>query len=204
MNCLPFQKYIISLAAIPSSGLTTTEFGSTGQFSVVLNIPPASDVNIGLTSSDESEGVVSPNSLIFTKDNWGNPQVATVTGVNDFVVDGDIEYTIFTGDPQSNDQQYDDLGASDVADVSVTNLDDAEVLPHDCNGGSTAVIDTIDFGNPPLSHWCTTSVSITTANTVTVQATAFVAFESQVIVLRPGFSVVTGGMFRVGSAIVKP
>ena len=195
---------VAGITVNPTSDITTTEFGGTGYFSIVLTIQPTSDVNIGLTSSDESEGVVNPATLIFTQDNWGNPHVATVTGVNDFEVDGDIKYTIFTEDPQSNDPQYDDLGASDVADVSVTNLDDAEVLPQDCSGGTTAVIDAIDFGNPPLSHWCTTSESITTAHTVTVQATAVVIFVSNKIDLGPGFSVISGGLFRAGTSSVNP
>ena len=48
----------------------------------------------------------------------------------DDIIDGDQPYVILTGDPTSNDPNFDALGASDLADVSVTNedLDTAEVI----------------------------------------------------------------------------
>jgi len=53
-------------------------------------------VTVGLSSSDASEGTVSPASLTFTAANWNTPQTVTVTGVDDPQVDGSVAYTIIT------------------------------------------------------------------------------------------------------------
>ena len=50
----------------PVSGLVTTEAGGTATFTVVLNTQPTANVTIGLSSSDTTEGTVSPASLTFT------------------------------------------------------------------------------------------------------------------------------------------
>ena len=68
--------------------LTTTEAGGTATFTVVLNTQPTADVTIALSSSDTTEGTVSPASLIFTTANWNVAQTVTVTGVDDALVDG--------------------------------------------------------------------------------------------------------------------
>ena len=104
----------------PTSGLTTTEAGGTATFTVRLNSQPTANVTIGLTSSDTTEGTVSPASLTFTTANWALPQTITITGVDDSVADGNIAYTIVTAAATSTDTKYNGLNA---ADVSVTNTD---------------------------------------------------------------------------------
>ena len=105
----------------PTLGLTTNEAGGTASFSVALNAKPLANVTIGLSSSDENEGTVSPASLTFTPANWSTPQTVTVAGVDDALADGDASYTIVTAPAVSADAGYD---AWNPADVSVTNLDD--------------------------------------------------------------------------------
>ncbi|MBK9745744.1 MAG: CSLREA domain-containing protein [Chloroflexi bacterium] len=105
----------------PTSGLSTGEAGSADTFTVVLNTQPTADVTIDLTSSDTTEGTVSPTQLTFTTANWNAAQTVTVTGVDDAVVDGDIGYTITTAAAVSSDANYNGM---DAADVSVTNTDD--------------------------------------------------------------------------------
>src|SRR5262249_41224209 len=78
----------------PTSGLTTTEAGGTATFTVALNSQPTANVSVGLSSSDPTEGTVSPASLTFTPATWNVAQTVTVTGVDDAVDDGDIAYTI--------------------------------------------------------------------------------------------------------------
>ncbi|MCF7865240.1 MAG: hypothetical protein K9M11_01935, partial [Candidatus Pacebacteria bacterium] len=102
----------------PTSGLTTTEAGSSTTFTIVLNSQPSSDVTIGLSSSNAAEGTASPASLTFTNSNWSTPQTVTVTGVDDASVDGDVAYTIITGATASSDSSYNGLT---VSDVSLTN-----------------------------------------------------------------------------------
>ena len=104
----------------PTTGLTTTELGGTASFTVVLSIQPTVDVTIGLSSSDTTEGTVSPDTLTFTSDNWSTGQTVTVTGLDDLVADGNIVYTVITAPATSDDPTYNGNNASDVA---VTNAD---------------------------------------------------------------------------------
>jgi len=124
----------------PTSGLTTTEAGGTSTFTVVLTSEPTADVTIGLSSSDATEGTVSPSSLTFTPANWNTAQTVTVTGVDDDVVDGDITYTIVTAPASSTDPNYNNL---DADDVSVTNTDNDEPAPSGGGGMPSA------WFNPP-------------------------------------------------------
>jgi uncharacterized repeat protein (TIGR01451 family) len=104
----------------PANGLTTSEAGASATFTVVLTAPPSAAVTVTLASSDVSEGTVGPAQMVFTGADWNTPQVATVTGVDDDVDDGDVAYTIVTT-IGSDDPNYNGQAA---ADVSVTNIDD--------------------------------------------------------------------------------
>ena len=73
---------------------STTEAGGTATFTVKLNSQPTANVTIGVSSSDTGEGTVSPSSLTFTSTNWNDNQTVTVTGVNDFLDDGNQSYAI--------------------------------------------------------------------------------------------------------------
>jgi hypothetical protein len=111
---------VAGVTVTPTTGLTTTEAGGTATFTVVLNTQPTADVTIGLSSSDTSEGTVSPTSLTFTSANWNTARTVTVTGVDDLVVDGNVAYSIVTAAATSTDTAYAGVNA---ADVSVTNTD---------------------------------------------------------------------------------
>jgi hypothetical protein len=104
----------------PSSGLVTSENGSTTSFSIQLDTPPTADVTIPLSSSNAGEGTVSPPSVTFTPANWNVPQTVTITGVNDAAADGPVVYNIVTGAATSSDPAYNGL---DPVDVEVTNSD---------------------------------------------------------------------------------
>ena len=111
---------VAGITVTPISGLVTTEAGGSDTFTVVLANQPSADVTIALSSSDTTEGTVSPVSLTFTAGNWNTGQTVTVTGVDDTDVDGDIAYTIITAPAVSADANYNGF---DPADVSVTNID---------------------------------------------------------------------------------
>lgn len=98
----------------------TTEAGGTATFNVVLNSASTSSVTIPIASSNIAEGTVSPSSLTFTPGNWNVPQIVTVTGVDDFVQDGNIAYTINLGPCSSSNSNYEGLVPTGV---SVTNND---------------------------------------------------------------------------------
>src|SRR5262249_57178995 len=87
---------------------------------------PTADVVINLSSSNPLEGTVSPTTLTFTPANALVPQVVTVTGVDDAVLDGPQAYTIVTSTCVSTDAAY---AAIDPSDVSCTNEDNENSPP---------------------------------------------------------------------------
>lgn len=107
--------------SVPSPSSATTEAGGTVTFTVKLNVQPASNVTIPISSSDTTEGTVSPTSLVFTSTNWNAAQTVTVTGVDDLIDDGDVAYTVLLGAAVSTDSSYSGL---DPADVGLINVDD--------------------------------------------------------------------------------
>ena len=105
----------------PTAGLVTSESGSNATFTVFLNRQPTADVTFGFSSSNPSEGTVSPTSLTFSSANWNVPQFVTVSGVDDFRVDGDQPYTITSSLAVSTDPSYNNVKPSDVAAVNLDN-----------------------------------------------------------------------------------
>src|SRR5439155_273375 len=93
----------------------------TATFTVVLTSQPTANVTIGLSSSDLTEGTVPPGAVTFTSGDWNTAQTVTVTGVDDFGVDGAVAYTVVTAAATSTDGSYNGLNPADVA---VTNTDD--------------------------------------------------------------------------------
>jgi hypothetical protein len=122
----------VVVAAAPN--LQTNESGGTASFRVQLTLPPQAPVRIDLSSSDLSEGVVSPSSLVFTSANWGNPQRVTVTGVDDALADGNVSYGIDIAAAVSADPNF--QGLRPVPRVSLVNLDNdtAGILVNPASG----------------------------------------------------------------------
>lgn len=116
------------IIVIPTSGLVTDENGGMDTFTIALSSQPTSPVKIDLSSSDSTEGTVSPASVNLSPGNWDSPQTVTVTGIPDGLQDGDVAYTILTSPAISNDVNYNGIDAPDVA---VTNQEDAKPLASD-------------------------------------------------------------------------
>jgi Calx-beta domain len=111
---------VASLKVTAAANLQTTEAGGTVTFTVALTSQPTANVNIAVASSSSKEGTASPPTLTFTASNWSTPQTVTVTGVDDFVVDGNQTYTVSLK-ASGNDAKYSALQSSTV---SVVNKDD--------------------------------------------------------------------------------
>src|SRR5207247_7909494 len=109
------------------------------------------NVTIPISSGNTAEGTVSAASLTFTAANWNAPQTITVTGVDDFVDDGDIAYGIVTGAATSSDSNYNGVNPSDV---SATNIDN----------------DTTGFTFSPASGLVTTEAGGTATFTVVLNS----------------------------------
>src|SRR6185369_14728557 len=82
---------------LPTSGLITAEAGGSANFTVVLTSQPTANVTIPLSVSNSGEGSLSAVSLTFTAANWNVAQTVTITGVDDFVDDGNQPFTVIVG-----------------------------------------------------------------------------------------------------------
>jgi hypothetical protein len=89
-------------------------------FTVVLTSQPAADVSIALSTSDATEGSVSPASLTFTPANWNTRKTVTVTGVRRRP--GRWRRRL-RDRHRGGDERGRDLQRSQRADVAVTNTD---------------------------------------------------------------------------------
>lgn len=120
-----YSGYAAGVRVIAPAGVSTTSEGG-GQVTVRLRLStrPSAPVTIPLSVSDSSEGSLSTNSVTFTPGNYFVEQPVTITGVDDAVVDGTIDYQFVTGDPSSADPIYDALTAADTLDANLQNIDD--------------------------------------------------------------------------------
>jgi uncharacterized repeat protein (TIGR01451 family) len=83
-----------------------------------LDTRPNANVTVNFTSSNTKQGVVSPNTLVFTPANWNVYQLLTVTPLDDGLFGSDVTYTV-TGKATSSDPAY----QNHVVTASVTNVD---------------------------------------------------------------------------------
>jgi len=111
---------------VTPSGTTTTEEGGTQTIGFVLNTQPTGVVlvNVGAQGdeallSDSDQTLQKTVQLAFTPQNWNVGQTVTVTGLNDDVEDGDINYRILTTIVSRDVQYSDDL----VPIVPTQNID---------------------------------------------------------------------------------
>ncbi|MFD0796496.1 Calx-beta domain-containing protein [Maribacter chungangensis] len=100
----------------------TTEAGGTATFTVTLDSEPTAPVTMALTSNNLNEGTV-PASVTVPAAAWNTGVVVTVIGVDDLVVDGDVNYNIITGNITSPDVNYNSLGGGAIPNFQVTNED---------------------------------------------------------------------------------
>ncbi|MEM7415427.1 MAG: hypothetical protein AAF389_08020 [Gemmatimonadota bacterium] len=119
-------------------GSIVSEAGSTDDFTVVLDSEPASSVVLDITSGDVGEVTVDVAQLTFTSADWATPQVVTLTGIDDAVIDGSqlTSITVAVNDAASDDD-FDPL-ANQLVSVTTTDDDVASFTVTEV-GGSTAV-----------------------------------------------------------------
>ncbi|MEM9825059.1 MAG: CARDB domain-containing protein [Planctomycetota bacterium] len=112
---------LLGITVLPTGGSITAESGTAATFDVVLDLQPSSNVTIDVASLNPGEGTTDVSSLVFTPENWNTPQTVTVSGVNDDIDDGDVDYTIQVGPVRSEDPVF---VVIDPPDVDLTNIDD--------------------------------------------------------------------------------
>ena len=86
----------------------------------VLLSQPSDDVLVNASSSDTSQGSLNTTTMVFTPANWDTPQPRTVFGIDDNIMEGDINYSINTT-VSSTDSNYNNLA---VEDINLVNIDD--------------------------------------------------------------------------------
>jgi hypothetical protein len=121
VQALDVDDDLQAIVVTPTSGLVTTEAGGSDHFAVVLATQPTADVTIAVASSAPTEAQANAGALVFTPATWSTPQVVTVTGIDDLVVDGDRTWTIVLAPAVTTDPRYSGL---DPDDVTGTNVDD--------------------------------------------------------------------------------
>ncbi len=111
IRALCIDNELREIFATPSTSagagaVKTSEQGKGAFIDVLLTTQPSDLVFLPYASSDNSEGVVSGNQLIFTPENWDSPQRIWITGVDDDIKDGDQSYQLQFGQAASNDFGY--------------------------------------------------------------------------------------------------
>ena len=193
------------ITVTPVGGLVTTEAGGTATFSVRLNSRPAAGVTIGFASSNPAEGLVAPAQLAFDSTNWSVFQTVTVTGVDDFVVDGDIAYQIVTAPAVSADANYNGLKGANVALVNLDN-DKAGIILSVASGASLVVVEgrstnyTVVLTSSPVApvtlHFGTSNPLKGTMTPATVTFTAANWNQPQTVTLTAVDNAISDGDFN--------
>ena len=103
-----------------TSSISVSETGSTASFTLHLKSEPTANVVLSISSSNTAEGVVSPSSLLFSRNNWSTSQAVTVTGVDDYYDNGSTSFSIIVGSPTTSDTNY---SAKPSSTINATNVD---------------------------------------------------------------------------------
>ena len=125
--CRPPGAPGISVSKV--SGVTT-EAGGTFEFTISLDTEPSAPVTINLSSSDITEGVLSDSVIVLSTST--RESIVVVTGVDDSIVDGDVDYSIVFSSVVSADPNYNGLS---LPSVSMKNLDNDTTPPPSGGGG---------------------------------------------------------------------
>ena len=186
---VPISETTASTADL-NSQLITTERGQAVSFKVVLDSQPTAAVTFSVSSSDMTEGTVTPQSLTFTPGQgtnsplispsfepasgatiWNTPQVVTVTGLDDGLEDGDQPYTITISPVAGADLNYNDINDKEIA---LTNLDNIILRNLTLSAGTltpafTSETETYEATVPnAVESLSVTPVASNTAATITV------------------------------------
>ena len=120
-----FASVIINLL---ENDFKTSESGDQVKIEFSLNTRPTEDASVTIPISlfeNEDEIELLQNEIIIENQNWDKPELNQIilTGLDDFILDGDQEINFITGDPNSSDLNYDSLNAASVANLILQNQD---------------------------------------------------------------------------------
>ena len=122
---------------IATPTLSLSEGGSSTTIGVALSDQPSSTVVVELTSSTSSDVSFSVSSFTFTNSNWNVTQTATISVVDDIIVEGSETVTVSIAIVDSaSDDCYDPLANTDLI-LTVTDNDSAAYLVSTLSGTLT-------------------------------------------------------------------
>ena len=106
----------------------TNEDGDQASIGFSLNTLPINDeaVTIPITLRNNVDEIdLIETQITIETEHWDDPNynIITVSGLDDFLLDGSQNVIFETGDPQSLDTSYNELTAAAVADLTLVNLD---------------------------------------------------------------------------------
>ncbi|MGA1561131.1 MAG: hypothetical protein ACO390_19185, partial [bacterium] len=107
-------------------GTSVTESGNSDTISIVLDEEPTADVTISLVAVPSDQISSSPSSVTFTPGNWDQPQVVTVSAIEDGDLDGDVTTTLSVLVSGTTDSNY--ASGIDAQDISVTTIDSGTII----------------------------------------------------------------------------
>ncbi|MDM8532269.1 Ig-like domain-containing protein [Anaerolineales bacterium HSG25] len=147
----------------------TTEAGDTASFTMTLQTQPTDNVTITMQSSNIAEGIVmtptNSYSVVFNTGDWNSSQTVVISGVDDFVADGNQTFDVTINNAQSSDASYNGMVISDVTGIINVDNDsngfDASVSGNTTESGGTANYQ-IRLAKQPTA---TVSVALTSTNT---------------------------------------
>jgi len=102
-------------------GLQTSEDGKQAKVNISLSAKPNDRVVLNIVSSNSNEGSVSPSQLTFDASNFALPQLLTISGQNDSVIDGNQAYSVDIDPSSSADSGYAILGTTTLSLVNLDN-----------------------------------------------------------------------------------
>ena len=132
------------LALSDAEVLATDETGSTATFTVDLTSLPTADVTVTVSSSNGAEATVVPESrsLTFTAADWADAKTVTLAGVDDGILDGNVEYEVEFA-VQSGNPKYHRLAVQSLSAVNRDNdTTSLSITPseQEVNEGETAIL----------------------------------------------------------------
>ena len=107
-------------------GTSVTESGNSDTISIVLDEEPTAEVTISLDSEPDDQISSSPSSLTFNPGNWDQPQVVTVSAIEDGDLDGDVSTTLSISVSESADPNY--ASVNETEEISVTTIDSGMII----------------------------------------------------------------------------
>lgn len=157
--------------ALSKNSATVAESGTQDTFTVRLTGRPNSNVTLNITSSDTGEVTVAPTSLTFTPADWDSPQTVILTGVDDFVIDGNQTKLVKVSvDDSTSDDAFDLL--PDLYLLSTTTDDDVAGLRLSKHAASVSENGTTDEFTVALTARPGSNVTVTVISSDPGEVTA--------------------------------